>query len=77
MNRRGFLGFAATAAGLLVVPELLLPRKTFFLPPAGGWREGNDGAHSVVFFHRDGTWHLSEHSLEFWQHWPMSFTGAD
>lgn len=35
ISRRHFLGFAA--AGALLVPELLLPRKTFFLPPAGGW----------------------------------------
>lgn len=38
MNRRGFLSLIAPAAALIAAPELLLPRKTFFLPPAGGWR---------------------------------------
>lgn len=37
MNRRGFLSLLAPAAALIVAPELLIPRKTFFLPPAGGW----------------------------------------
>jgi hypothetical protein len=27
----------APAAALIVAPELLIPRKTFFLPPIGGW----------------------------------------
>lgn len=39
MNRRGFLKFLAPAAALIVAPEILIPRKTFFLPPAGGWRD--------------------------------------
>lgn len=37
MNRRGFLSLLAPAAALIVAPELLLPRRTFFLPPTGGW----------------------------------------
>jgi hypothetical protein len=37
MNRRGFLRLLAPAAALIAAPELLLPRRTFFLPPAGGW----------------------------------------
>lgn len=42
MNRRGFLSFlgAAAVAPLVSVPELLLPTKTIFLPPAGGWLSG-------------------------------------
>lgn len=41
MNRRGFLGLiagtaGATAAGL-AIPELWTPKRTFFLPPRGGW----------------------------------------
>lgn len=37
MNRRSFLSLIAPAAALIVAPELLLPKRTFFLPPAGGW----------------------------------------
>lgn len=37
MNRRGFLSLLAPAAALIVAPELLLPKRTFFLPPVGGW----------------------------------------
>jgi hypothetical protein len=38
MNRRGFLGFIVpTAAGLVIAPELLLPKRSFFLPPPDGW----------------------------------------
>lgn len=48
MNRRGFLKFLAAAAPVIVAPgaaaalveEILKPR-TIFLPPAGGWRSGN------------------------------------
>lgn len=39
MNRRGFLKFLAPAAALIVAPELLIPKRTFFLPPAGGWHD--------------------------------------
>ena len=38
MNRRDFFKFAASAGGILLLPELLSPRRTFFLPPVGGWR---------------------------------------
>lgn len=40
MNRRGFFGLlGATAATTIVAPnlELLMPRRTIFLPPSGGW----------------------------------------
>lgn len=37
MNRRGFLSLLAPAAALIVAPELLIPRRTFFLPPTMGW----------------------------------------
>jgi hypothetical protein len=36
MNRRGFL---LTAPALLVLPELIVPKRTFFLPPMGGWAD--------------------------------------
>jgi hypothetical protein len=32
--------FGLVAAGALVAPELLLPRRTIFLPPRGGWPHG-------------------------------------
>jgi hypothetical protein len=35
ISRRKFFGLLA--AGAIIAPELLLPRKTFFLPPMGGW----------------------------------------
>lgn len=38
MNRRGFLAALGLAAGAVAAPELLVPRRTFFLPPKGGWR---------------------------------------
>lgn len=45
MNRRGFFGLlgAAVIAPLVPVPDLLLPTRTIFLPPRGGWiaRSGN------------------------------------
>lgn len=37
MNRRGFLTLLAGAAAIAAVPELFVPKRTFFLPPAGGW----------------------------------------
>lgn len=37
MNRRGFLTLAGTAAAALAIPELWIPKRTFFLPPRGGW----------------------------------------
>lgn len=39
MNRRGFLGLVAAAVPALILPELLVPKRTFFLPPAGGWAQ--------------------------------------
>lgn len=42
ITRRGFLTLIAPAAGALLVPELLLPKRTFFLPPAGGWCSYSD-----------------------------------
>lgn len=37
VNRRGFLGLLAAAVpAALILPELLVPKRTFFLPPAGG-----------------------------------------
>jgi hypothetical protein len=40
MNRRGFLSVLAGAAAAIIVPELLVPKRTFFLPPVGGWDVG-------------------------------------
>jgi hypothetical protein len=38
MNRRGFLSLIAKSApAALVLPELILPKRTFFLPPTDGW----------------------------------------
>jgi hypothetical protein len=37
VSRRGFLGCLAGAAAAIAVPELLVPKRTFFLPPDGGW----------------------------------------
>ena len=40
MDRRKFLTLLGIAAPVaLIVPELILPKRTFFLPPAGGWRQ--------------------------------------
>lgn len=42
MNRRGFLKYlgAATVASAAGI-DLIDTARTFFLPPAGGWRRGN------------------------------------
>lgn len=37
MNRRGFMLGAVQAAAALAVGEALLPKRTIFLPPKGGW----------------------------------------
>jgi hypothetical protein len=39
MNRRGFL---LAAPALLALPELIVPKRTFFLPPVGGWPDLTD-----------------------------------
>jgi hypothetical protein len=40
VNRRNFLSLIAAAApAALIAPELILPKRTFFLPPAGGWAQ--------------------------------------
>jgi hypothetical protein len=38
VTRRKFLGILAGATAAIAVPELLIPKRTFFLPPLGGWR---------------------------------------
>ncbi|MDP9089176.1 MAG: hypothetical protein M3O26_10615 [Pseudomonadota bacterium] len=41
MNRRKFLALTALASsGALILPELIVPKRTFFLPPAAGWTDG-------------------------------------
>ena len=37
MKRRAFLGLLSAAPVALMVPELLLPTRKFFLPPTRGW----------------------------------------
>ena len=37
MNRRGFLAALGLTGAGLAVPELWIPKRTFFLPPRGGW----------------------------------------
>jgi len=37
ISRRSFLTGAAIATGALIVPELIAPKRAFFLPPKGGW----------------------------------------
>lgn len=39
MQRRAFLWGLLGATAVIAVPELLLPPKSFFLPPAGGWAQ--------------------------------------
>jgi hypothetical protein len=38
MNRRGFLQLLGITGSALVVPEWLLLKRTFFLPPRYGWK---------------------------------------
>lgn len=38
MNRRNLLKLLAGSVATLAVGELLLPKRTIFLPPRGGWR---------------------------------------
>lgn len=37
ISRRSFLGVLVGAATAVVVPELIVSKRTFFLPPLGGW----------------------------------------
>lgn len=37
VTRRDFFKFASAAATVLAACELILPSRTIFLPPAGGW----------------------------------------
>lgn len=37
MNRRGFLKILGGAGVAIAAAELLIPERTFFLPPRGGW----------------------------------------
>lgn len=39
MKRRAFLGLMAAVPAALILPELLMPNRTFFLPPTGGWAQ--------------------------------------
>ena len=63
ISRRQFLTYAAIGAGAIAVPELLLPKRTFFLPPKGGW---NSGKAFITFDpgSKDGTafqaWHIDD-----------------
>lgn len=44
MNRRGFLRGAIGAAAALAIGEAFLPKRSIFLPPAGGWPAGQLGS---------------------------------
>lgn len=37
ISRRHFLSIATAA--VIVLPELIVPKRTFFLPPQGGWHD--------------------------------------
>jgi hypothetical protein len=37
VNRRGFFKALGAIATTFVVPQLIVPQQTIFLPPAGGW----------------------------------------
>lgn len=38
MKRRDFIQLLASAVpAALILPELIVPKRTFFLPPAAGW----------------------------------------
>jgi hypothetical protein len=40
VNRRGFLGLIAAAApAALIFPELIMPKRSVFLPPSTGWAQ--------------------------------------
>lgn len=38
MNRRGFLAGLLAGAGAAAAGELIVPNRSIFLPPAGGWK---------------------------------------
>jgi hypothetical protein len=40
ITRRGFLQFLGVGTAGLLLSELIVPQKTFFLPPVGGWSRG-------------------------------------
>lgn len=46
---------AAAGAAALVVPELFVPKRTFFLPPKGGWPNGTiyDIPNGTIWCHPD------------------------
>lgn len=62
MNRRNFLKYALTAAGVAVVaPELLLPRdpkRVYFLPPGTGWYVWKDNGRTLEWsvYNDPDTW---------------------
>jgi hypothetical protein len=47
MNRRSFLSLLAPAGAALLAPDLLLPARSIFLPPAGGWPADIYGYHAA------------------------------
>lgn len=53
MNRRGFLGLLGGAAAVTLIGELPTS-KTFFLPPAGGWRPDEFAAYCDRYGHSIG-----------------------
>lgn len=62
MKRRAFLGLFA-AAPVLLLPELIIPRKTFFLPPTGGWKETGE----IWWMWNPGEfWVLGDRTTELW-----------
>lgn len=65
MNRRGFLKYlgaatVVTAAGI----ELIDTAKTFFLPPAGGWRSD--------FGMSDRLWIIGDTTTEIWEQYTVN-----
>jgi hypothetical protein len=49
MNRRALLGMLAGAAtGALILPELWVPKRKWFLPPRGGWPSADPTCYRIV-----------------------------
>lgn len=48
MDRRSFLKLLAGSAAAVAAGELLLPKRTFFLPPPGGWALGNVDVEAII-----------------------------